>query len=210
MAVKRQADKQLLSEIRSGDREACARIVRDHHAAVYRFLLHVTRDGHQAEELTQETFATAWERIGAFEGRCQLGTWLHRIAYNKFVDAKRRNGYAASAREKLQRQFSEPVQPEPMDALLADEQSRCLYQAVATLDESERLVIVLHYLQELSYREMTEVLAEPAGTVKWRTRQALDRLRRILSDEPSRSDRPQPESGDAQSQVVGDGAAPPA
>lgn len=82
-------ESELVGEMRAGNREACARLVREHHAPVYRLLYHLTQDVHLAEDLTQETFATAWQRIDQFEGRASPGTWLHRIAYNKFVDACR-------------------------------------------------------------------------------------------------------------------------
>jgi DNA-directed RNA polymerase specialized sigma24 family protein len=65
-----------------GRREACAGLVRVHYQAVYRLLVHLTRDAHQAEDLTQETFAAAWEKIGRFQGNASLATWLHRIAYS--------------------------------------------------------------------------------------------------------------------------------
>ena len=59
--------------------------------SVYRFLVHLTRDEPRAEDLTQETFAAAWRGIGSFAGRSGLGTWLHRIAYGKFIDARNAN-----------------------------------------------------------------------------------------------------------------------
>ena len=91
--------------MRAGHPEACAERVRGHYQAVYRLLVHLTRDVHQAEDLTQETFAAAWERIATFEGRATLATWLHRIAYTKFIDARR--GRSGRAEEMLDRR------PEP-------------------------------------------------------------------------------------------------
>src|SRR5262249_32304476 len=60
-------EQRLLSDLRAGRPEACAELVRGHYQRVYRFLLHLARDVHQAEDLTQETFAAAWERIAAFQ-----------------------------------------------------------------------------------------------------------------------------------------------
>ena len=82
-------DRRLLKSLRAGRSEAFAELVRGHYQAVYRFLVHMVRDVHRAEDLTQETFATAWERIATFQGRSTLATWLHRIAYTKFVDGQR-------------------------------------------------------------------------------------------------------------------------
>jgi RNA polymerase sigma-70 factor (ECF subfamily) len=208
--VDRQAERELLERVKAGQREACAELVREHHAVVYRFLVHLARDVHVAEDLTQETFAVAWQQIGKFRGRARIGTWLHRIAYNKFVDARRGTERSAALQARLEQQSSESQASTPMDGLLADERSRWLYDAVAQLDEAERTLIVLHYFQELSFREMAEVLGEPKGTVKWRTSQALGRLRSRLNDEPERENRANPTGERVRARVVGGRAAPPA
>ena len=174
-------DQRLLSGLRAGGPEACAELVRAHYQAVYRFLAHLTRDAHQAEDLTQETFATAWQKIAAFQGRATLATWLHRIAYTKLIDARRAERRAAGLRERLTGPKVSP--PDPVAAVAADDEARRLYRALDGLNAPERTLLVLHYLQGLSYREMASVFDEPTGTVKWRTREALNRLRALLGDE---------------------------
>ena len=176
-------DQRLLSNLRAGRPEACSELVRAHYQAVYRFLVHLTGDVHQAEDLTQETFVSAWGKIAAFQGRATLATWLHRIAYTKFIDAQRSELRAARARERLITASDSPA--DPLDMAAADDETRCLYQCLDGLDASDRTVLVLHYLQGLSYREMASVLDEPTGTVKWRTCEALHRLRILLGDEVS-------------------------
>jgi RNA polymerase sigma-70 factor (ECF subfamily) len=174
-------DQHLLRDLRAGRPEACAELVRAHYEAVYRLLVHLTGDAHQAEDLTQETFAAAWEKIAAFRGRSALSTWLHRIAYTKFIDAQRARRRAAGALERLA--GPKPSPPDPFDTVMADDEARRLYRALHGLDDPERSLLVLHYLQGLSYREMAAVLDEPSGTVKWRTAEALNRLRAVLADE---------------------------
>jgi RNA polymerase sigma-70 factor (ECF subfamily) len=188
-------DQRLLSDIRAGRPEACAELVRVYSPAVYRFLVYLTRDVHQAEDLTQVTFAAAWEKIGTFQGRAGLATWLHRIAYTKFIDARRAERRAAGLLERRTNPTASPS--DPFDVVMADDEARRLYRALDGLDAAERTVLVLHYLQGLSYREMAAVLDEPTGTVKWRTAEALHRLRAVLSDEvphdaPRRTSEPGP------------------
>jgi RNA polymerase sigma-70 factor, ECF subfamily len=174
-------DQRLLSNLRAGRPEACAELVRAHYETVYRFLFHLTRDVHRAEDLTQETFAAAWKKIAAFQGRAALATWLHRIAYTKFIDAQRAERRATAM---LKRHTCPKVSPsDPLDTLMADDEAQRLYRALQRLDARERTLLVLHYLQGLSYRQMVSVLDEPTGTVKWRTGEALNRLRTLLSDE---------------------------
>jgi RNA polymerase sigma-70 factor (ECF subfamily) len=170
-------------------------LVRAHYRAVHRFLVHLTRDVHQAEDLTQETFAAAWQKIAGFQGRATLATWLHRIAYTKFIDAQRARRRAAGALQRLPSARDAP--PDPLDRVIADEEARHLYRALHGLDTADRTLLVLHYLQGLSYRDMAAVLDEPAGTLKWRTALALSRLRALLGDEvpdhaPRRTSEPGP------------------
>jgi RNA polymerase sigma-70 factor (ECF subfamily) len=176
-------DQCLLSNLRAGRPEACAGLIRAHYQKVYRFLVHLTRDIHQAEDLTQETFAAAWEKITTFQGRATLATWLHRIAYTKFIDAQRAQRRATRILERLPGPKGSPA--DPYETIMADEESQRLYQTLQGLDAPDRTLIVLHYLQGLSYREMASVLDEPTGTVKWRTAEALNRLRALLSEEVS-------------------------
>lgn len=169
----------LLREARAGKRDACVELVRSHYATVYRFLLHLTRDVPQAEDLTQDTFAIVWQRLAGFEGRSSFGTWLHRIAYGKFIDA-RRAGQREQSRESRPR---ESVGGDPEEAAALADDVRQVHAALDQLAAAERLLLVLHYLQGLSYREVAEVVGEPCGTVKWRISQALDRLRTALTAE---------------------------
>src|SRR3954462_13007108 len=112
---------QLIRRIRGGDRAACAELVRDHYARGYQLLARLTRDSHAAEDLCQETFAAAWTKIRTFAGNSTLATWLHRIAYRRFVDWSR----AGRRRERghpplVAQQHAGP----PIDRMLSDERTR--------------------------------------------------------------------------------------
>ena len=147
-------------------------------------MVYLTANADLAEDLTQETFASAWINIDSYKGRSSLGTWLHKIAYNKFIDSRRRLERDAALIDELKKANRDmPEALNPLYEVMADEQSLALYQAMRKLGDSEYLKIVLHYIQGLSFREMARVLEEPAGTVKWRTSQGLKRLKAILSGE---------------------------
>ena len=90
-------DRRLLRRIKAGESEACAQFVRLYYRRIYAFLAAMTGSQSVAEDLTQDTFAAAWGEIGDFRGRSSLSTWLHRIAYNKCVDLKRRDSRLDSA-----------------------------------------------------------------------------------------------------------------
>ena len=168
----------LLKGLQKGERDACVEVVR----TVYRFLLHLSGDSSIAEDLAQETLLAVLKKVGDFRGKAYFLTWLHKIAYNKFIDSRRklRRDDAKLNGLKNERPVSN-AHIDPLEEVMAGEQSRFLYQAVRELEGAEQVAIVLHYFQRLSFSEMSKVLEEPVGTVKWRTSQALKKLKSSLS-----------------------------
>jgi RNA polymerase sigma-70 factor (ECF subfamily) len=173
--------RRLIQRAKAGDPAACAALVRAHYAAVYRLLVHLTRgDAHTAEDLCQETFAAAWAKLDSFGGASSLATWLHRIAYRRFLDSRRSApSRTAQSRDELNDAANTRA---PLADAIADEDAKELYAALDRLDDSDRQVLAMHYLSGLSYRQMAEITNEPSGTVKWRTSAALSRLRAILAE----------------------------
>lgn len=145
-------------------------------------MAYLTRDASLAEELTQETFTSAWAGIDRFKKQTSLKAWLHQIAYRKFVDSRRRLRRDAALMAGLMEQADDVSETfNPLHRIIADECWRVLYEAMHRLKQSEYTVIVLHYIQDLSFREMAKVLDEPLGTVKWQTSQALKKLKTYLT-----------------------------
>jgi len=178
--VTQRSDKALAKRILAGSQEACADLIGRYHAPIYRLLVHLCRDAHVAEDLTQETFLAAWKNMGGFKAASSLNTWLHGIAYRKFIDAHRRNQRTVSTGSAIPVEQLQSTVPDPYASALASDESRRLYEALGRLAPQDQDVIVLHYLQGLSYQELAQVLGHPTGTVKWRTREALQNLRRAL------------------------------
>lgn len=171
-------ERRLIRAIRAGNTDGCTELVCNHYASIYRFLLHLSGNVSSAENLTQETFAAVWAGIGRFSGRASLKTWLHKIAYGKFVDSARRAKRGEAAAEQMGKgNDSTRRVRSPVDELITKERSRRIHSAVQELDADGRDVIELHYFQSLSFSQMATILAEPVGTVKWRTSQALGRLK---------------------------------
>lgn len=173
--------RQTLKDLRKGRRQAYEEVVLRHYKAVYSFMAYLTRDISLAEELTQETFASAWANIGRFKGRASIGTWLHRIAYRKFIDSTRCLQRNASLMTGLKEENNNArLSSDPLHRLTADEHSRLLYEAIRRLTSLEYVVILLHYIQGLSFRQIAKVLDRPIGTVKWQNSRALKNLKQYL------------------------------
>ncbi len=119
---------------------------------VYRFLLRLTGDPHQAEELLQETFYQAFLHIDRFEGRSSLYTWLCRIGKNAWLkECRRRSRYADEPYESLTLPDDSPT---PEERLLRTEEQRRLRSAVQKLEDPHREVFILHAFGGLKLKEI--------------------------------------------------------
>lgn len=197
-------DAALVREVATGS-EAALAILYDRHAdGVFAAACRLTSDRQVAEEVVQETFLALWNRAELFDPRAgSLAAWIHTIARNRTVDRLRAAGRrpnlvalssAAGTDEPdtaaLERLVASgrvlggaDLGPGPEGALESAELRATLQDALATMPDQERTVIVLAYREELTQSEIAERLGWPLGTVKTRTRRALLRLREILAME---------------------------
>jgi RNA polymerase sigma-70 factor (ECF subfamily) len=178
--VRDKAERQTLAALRRGQHVAYEAVIDAHYKSVYRLLVFLSGDKHLAEDLTQEVFTTAWQAVRSFRGHASIKTWLHRIAYNAFVDMQRRRSRDGRAPEGL-RNRPAGVGSDPLSQIIVDERATAVCRALQNLDAEERAILILHYVEGLSYREMARVLDRPVGTVKWLTSQAIEQLRRQLA-----------------------------
>lgn len=125
------------------------------------------------KDLTQDTFLKAWENRHKFRGDSLASTWLYRIAYNCALDFLRKN-------KKLNQ--GDAIVEEMIDPQ-TDIQNRNLVEAaIKELSEEQRIVVLLHYVEDLSLREVAEILEIPEGTVKSRLSYARKIMNEVLSE----------------------------
>jgi RNA polymerase sigma-70 factor (ECF subfamily) len=174
----------LVWRLRQGDPEACRELVRRHHRGVYGYLRRLGADVAQAEDLTQETYAKAWLRIGALRRTASLRSWLLTIARNEFLQWVRVDRPEVAMGDELSERAC--AGPRADGELLQAESGTELRRAVAVLESDLQETVALHYFQGLSLREVGEVMGVPAGTVKSRLNRALGRLRDLLETKEAR------------------------
>jgi len=156
-------------------------IICENYKQIYRLLVYLANDSSIAEDLTQETFLRAWASLKDFKEKSSVSTWLNRIAYNAFIDSIRKQKKFENASPGPGDSNSQVI-PSPLQTLLGNETSKSLYAAINKLGQEEKYMIVLHYIQGFSFSEMSGILVEPVGTVKWRTNQALQKIRGHLGN----------------------------
>ena len=152
-----------------------------HGKPVYRFLLALTGDESQAEELLQETFYQAFLHIDRFEGRSSLYTWLCCIGKNAWLrECRRRSRYADTPYEELTLTDSSPT---PESAILRREQSRRLRQAVLALEDPRREVFILHVYGGLKLREIAALHQKSESWARVTYFRARKQIQEVLTDE---------------------------
>ena len=126
----------------------------------------------EAEELAQDAWVRAWERLGSFRGDATFGTWMHRLTVNLLLDRRR-----SDARwKKRVVSMDDEARVEPA-AVAAPAGARLdLERAVRTLPEGARVVFLLHEVEGYKHREIAERLGVAVGTVKAQ----LHRARKLL------------------------------
>ena len=165
----------LVEQAKKGDRNAFGELVRRHYQGVVRVVTRMCGDTRLAEDATQEAFIRAWVNLPTFHAQAPLQSWLYRIAINAALDSLR-NCREEPLEDAEVQIASEPAE-DPEAVLIEKEQAAVLQQAMKSLPEAARAVLVLREYGGLSYQEIAGVLDIPVGTVMSRLNYARSRLR---------------------------------
>jgi RNA polymerase sigma factor (sigma-70 family) len=159
------------------DHNAFGELVRRYQSPVRAFLARMTRcDMHLADDLAQETFLKAWQKLRTFRGDARFSTWLLGIAFNEFRGAcRRRKELALDDLDELSTEVEEQVADSNTHLRLD------LTEALNLLNSPERATIILCCQNGLSHEEAAQVLNCPLGTVKTNILRGKEKLRRRLA-----------------------------
>jgi RNA polymerase sigma-70 factor (ECF subfamily) len=175
-------DETLVERAANGrDNQAFAELVRRHQGKVRGLLLRLTNNATLADDLAQEVFLRAYRGLVGFEGRARFSTWLYRIAYNVFLNHRTRTRELAALPSGFEGHAAAPENELSANRM---DMRRDLASAIAALPERYRAVVTLHYIEDVSYPEIAEVLDLPLGTVKTHLHRAKKMLRAQLVGAP--------------------------
>ena len=163
-----------------GDRSAFARLVERYWDRLYRWLYHLTRDRHAAEDLTQETFLRALAAIKTFRPGSNFRAWVFRIGHNNFVNQKR-----AERRTKHQLPEDAPAHELGTAETSAEnhEVVELVRRAISELPSDFRAALMLRVDEGMAFREIAKALGTTEETAWWRVFKARQKLMKVLSPE---------------------------
>lgn len=167
-------DRELISRVVSGDRDAFTRLMANHEEMVFAVALRMMRDREAALDATQETFLTLFRKADRYRGDAAVSTWLYRIAVNTCLDMLRKAKRRAA--DPLG-EHHDPPDPTATDPFASIELRPSVEDALAGLPEEFRAAVILSDIHGLPLAEIAEVLEVPVGTVKSR----VFRARRLLA-----------------------------
>jgi RNA polymerase sigma factor (sigma-70 family) len=167
---------------RQGDARAYGDLVRRHQAAALRVATVVLGTSEGADDVVQQAMVRAWRAMRRFDERRAFRPWLLRIVANSARNDRRARGRFArlAVRAASYAPNGNGAAPDPEEAIVADLERRRVVEALNRLRAEDRLVIALRHFEQLSEREMVDVLDVPSGTVKSRLSRAMTRLRAEL------------------------------
>lgn len=172
------SDAAIVRRVLNGDVEAYAILVDRYFEHYVRFAVHLVGNREDAEEVVQDTFLRAYRALGRYEERERFGAWLMRILVNR----ARTVSAMGRRREKMFPEQIDDTLPEasenhPADrAALREEMSRALSQ----LGADQREAFLLHYVEGLSYEEISTITGSGVSALKMRVKRSCERLREIL------------------------------
>ncbi len=164
-----------VSRAQSGDLSAFEDLYRQHVGRIYGLCLRMTSDRQRAEELTQDAFTRAWERLGSFRGGA-FGAWLHRLAVNVVYSNWRSRG----RREMKETDFDDAIASERATPAPDPDRAVDLEQAIAQLPPKGRAVFVLHDVEGYRHQDISRLLGIASGTSKAQLHRARKLLREAL------------------------------
>jgi RNA polymerase sigma-70 factor (ECF subfamily) len=180
----------LLARMQAGDEAAFAACVRAHGSRLLLLAQRILGNEEDARDALQDGFLAAFRRIGQFEGRAQLGTWLHRIVVNAALGRlRRRQRRPERSIEDLLPHFGDdehqidPPAPwkDTAPAILSQGETRQLvWRCIGELPEIYRTVLILRDIEEMDTEETARVLETSPGVIKTRLHRARQALRTLL------------------------------
>ena len=171
-------DLELIQDVKNGFRKSFEELVFRHQRFLMKVVLRMTRDLDAAEDVVQESFIKAYRRLHLFEGRASFRSWLYQIALNTA-----RNRFRKHAREVMNGDQLEMAVDGRLDETLMERDVRStLLREVEKLPDRQKQALSLRVFEDLSFKEIAEIMGCPYDTAKANYRHALMKLKKTLGN----------------------------
>ncbi len=171
--------------LRTDQRAAFEELVRLYRPEIFDLCARISGTRSEAEDLTQETFVRAWEKIDGFRGDAGIRTWLYRIAINlsiSFTRRLKRRRMLRGGPESLFPDLPELADPSPEVLVQDRDLAQRAHRLLQELPARQRTAVVLRVIRELPYAKIAETMGISVGGAKANVHQGIKKLRRLLEE----------------------------
>ncbi len=187
----RQSDAIAVERVLAGDRDAYRALVERHSRNVHRMAFRLTGNTHDTEDVVQEAFLRAYQKLGQFEARSNFGTWVYRIAANYAIDRLRQRQKEDARRESPEPPGQDGIEqdpatlvrdpaPSPERLMQSTQLRREMERALKELSQAERTAFVLRHWEGCGIEEIASVLKSNTSAAKNTVFRAVQKLRCAL------------------------------
>jgi len=173
-----ETDLQLVEKVKDGDRKAYSTLVRRHQKALLRMSVRFVKDLDTAEDVVQESFIKAYEKLSTFEARASFKSWLFQIAVNTARNKLRERREGTMDIEDVQLGVAAVAETTLVHGSIAD----LLQKFVDQLPPRQKMALVLRVYEDMSFAEIANIMECPYDTAKANYRHALMKLKTDLEE----------------------------
>ncbi len=179
MNLQSESDEHLMGQVQRGNREALEKLVRRHASPLLTFIVRMTGDRHKSEDIFQDVFLAVWKKRKQYKIAKTFRSWLYTIAANKCRDDYRRSTHRPKPTDQTDTEVDH--QQTPVQMAIATETSTLVADVIADLPVQQRTTIVLRIWNQLTYREIADLMSVSEGTARSNMHRALEAMRHKIS-----------------------------
>ncbi len=175
MNTKDLSDEKLVEIICYKDKEVFSEIIKRYQNKIFNYVNYLTQDQEKTKEIVQETFIKCYINLNGFNIKKKFSSWLYRIAHNETMNFFNKNKKQISLNEKINLSDDYNIEEELVKKEIKKNLEKCLEKLPIIYKET----IILYYLEERSYEEISDILKIPIGTVSVRINRSKSLLKKI-------------------------------
>jgi RNA polymerase sigma-70 factor (ECF subfamily) len=172
-------DEEAATRVQKGDKEAFGLLVERYEAKLLRYGGKFISRSEDIEDIVQDVFLRCYENIQSFDTSQKFSPWIYRIAHNAFVNGLRKRKRSPLVYVDFDALLAHPVYEDPAPKEREQQEiKKMIDESLDKLKDKYREVLVLYYLEELSYKEIADIIQVPTGTVGIRIKRAKESLKK--------------------------------
>jgi len=157
----------LIKNTIKGDVQSFKKIVISYNMMVYTLAYRVLKNREEAEEVTQDVFLKVYQSLHSFNMKSKLSTWIYRITYNSSINkVKSQKRQFETTEISRDNEYSVYISDDTQNTISDEENRKTINGAILKLPEVDRIIITLYYYEELSVKEIADIISISAQNVK--------------------------------------------